>query len=145
MSKTIKIIIGLAIIGILTAVYVWFFVYNKPHMDVAHAKADFSLPAGQLYSEFKQDKDANSLKYNGKVLEISGQLSKIEEADTLMTAVFVFEQGMFGDQGVRCALLPDQFEKAKSITPDSPVTVKGYCTGFNDTDVILEKVSFVEQ
>ena len=145
MSKIIKILIGLAIVGILTAVYVWFFVYNKPHMDVAHAKADFSQPAGQLYSEFKQNKEATSAKYNGKVLEISGQLSKIEEADTLMTAVFVFEQGMFGDQGVRCALLPDQFEKAKSMKADSPVTVKGYCTGFNDTDVILEKVSFVEQ
>jgi hypothetical protein len=114
-------------------------------MDVAHAKADFNLPAGQLYSEFKQNKEASSAKYNGKVLEISGQLSKIEEADTLMTAVFVFEQGMFGDQGVRCALLPNQFEKAKSMTAHSPVTVKGYCTGFNDTDVILEKVSFVEQ
>lgn len=145
MNKTVKIILILAVVGLLAAAYVWFFVYNKPHKDIAHAKADFTLAAEQLYTEFTQTKDQTGAKYNGKVLEINGSLTKIEEADSVHTAIFVFEQGMFGDQGIRCALLPDQFEKATSIAPGTAVTLKGYCTGFNDTDVILEKCSFVEQ
>ncbi len=145
MNKYLKIILILAVVGLLAAAYVWFFVYNKPHKDIAHAKADFTLAAEQLYTEFTQTKDQSGAKYNGKVLEINGSLTKIEEADSVHTAIFVFEQGMFGDQGIRCALLPDQFEKATTITPGTAVTLKGYCTGFNDTDVILEKCSFVEQ
>lgn len=145
MNKTIKIILALAVVGLLATMYIWFFVYNKPHLDVAHAKADFTLSAEQLYTEFKQDKDKTGTQYNGKVLLINGSLTKVEEADSVHTAIFVFEQGMFGDQGVRCSLLPDQFDKAKSLPAGTSVALKGYCTGFNDTDVILEKCSFVEQ
>ena len=50
---------------------------------------------GHLYNEFKTSKENAHKLYNGKVIEITGKLARIENADTLTIAVFVFNQGMF--------------------------------------------------
>ena len=143
MKTWMKIALGLLIIGIIGLIYVYKYVYNKPHLDVENTKAEFSMKAQDLYNEFKQNKDASGLKYNGKVIEIEGSLKKIEQTDSLTVAVFSYEEGMFGDQGVRCTFLPGQVAKAKSLGEGTIVKLKGYCTGFNDTDIIFEKTSIV--
>ena len=125
MKTWMKIAIVVVIAGILGAFYVYKYMYNKPHMDVENAKADFSMKAQDLYTEFKNNKDASSQKYNGKVIEVSGLVTKIEQADTLTVASFIFEQGMFGDQGVFCTFLPDQVVKAKALTPGKEIKLKG--------------------
>lgn len=143
MKNWMKIIGSLVVIGILAALYVWFFVYNKPHRDYEKAEPDHFLAAEELFYQYKQNKSVADSLYTGMVLQIDGNLSKIESADTLMIAVFAFEQGMFGDEGVRCVMLQNQHEKISAYGYDDPITLKGYCTGYNDTDVILEKVSVV--
>ena len=74
-----------------------------------------------------------------------GKLSKIEASDSLVTAVFVFGQGDFGDEGIRCSMLPKYSFEAGKLQPDGEIKVKGYCTGYNETDVILEKCSIINQ
>jgi hypothetical protein len=49
---------------------------------------------------------------------------------------------MFGDEGIRCAMLPNHAQNIASFI-GSDVRLKGYCTGFNETDVIMEKCSIV--
>jgi len=72
-------------------------------------------------------------------------LSKIETADSLVIAVFVFNQGDFGDEGIRCTMMKKFNDEANRLQPDGEIIVKGYCTGFNETDVILEKCSLINQ
>ena len=144
MKTWIKIVLIIVAIGLLGIAYIYFFMYNKPHLNVEKATAEYTLKAEDLYKEFKANKDAAGKKYNGKVIEINGPVKKIEKSDTLTVAVFIFEQGLFGDQGVRCTFLPDQIAKAKNVEPGNELKIKGFCTGFNDTDVILEKSSIVE-
>ena len=50
---------------------------------------------------------------------------------------------MFGDEGIRCIMLPNQNELMKKYGTSTLITIKGYCTGYNDTDVIIEKASVV--
>lgn len=145
MKKFLKIILILAAVGIVAAILVYKFYINKPHADIEKAKPEFVLSAQDLYNEFKNDLAATSTKYNGKVLELTGNLTKIEKPDTLVLMVFVFNEGMFGDEGVRCTMLPNHNEKALALLPGALVKVKGYCAGFNDPDVILEKCSVVEE
>lgn len=78
------------------------------------------------------------------MVAVRGTLSAIEQTDALTIAVFVIEQGMFGDEGLRVSMLPAQAEKLKSIAPGSPVSIKGYVTGFNESDVVLEHGSINE-
>lgn len=140
-----KIIAGLIVIGILAALYVWFFIYNKPHRDFEKAEADHMLTAEQLFTQFRTDKALADSLYTGMVVQIKGSLDKVEFADSILTAVFVFDQGMFGDEGIRCVMLQNHWDGLRSAKPGDMVILKGYCTGYNDTDVIIEKGSIVEE
>lgn len=136
-----KIIAALLVIALLAALYVWFFVYNKPHRDYEKAEPDHILAAEDLFYDYRNDRDRADSLYTGMVIQIYGALDKVEVADSIITAVFVFEQGMFGDEGIRCVMLPDHHEAVRSVNPGSEISLKGYCTGYNETDVIIEKSS----
>ncbi|MEI7982220.1 MAG: hypothetical protein WCI71_11250 [Bacteroidota bacterium] len=145
MKTWVKIVSGLVTVGIIAAFLVYFFIYNKPHPDYETMDATFTVTAGDLYKAFTADKTLAGNKYNGKVIEVSGRLSKVEVSDSLTTCVFVFSQGVFGDEGLRCTMLKKFSGEARKFQPDGEVKLKGYCTGFNDTDVILDKCSILNQ
>jgi len=141
MKKWMKILGALFVMAVLVALYVWFFVYNKPHRDYEKADPDQILAAEELFFQYRHDKALADSLYTGMVVQINGPIDKVETPDSSFIAVFVFDQGMFGDEGVRCIMLPGQQEGLKKYGPGDMITIKGYCTGYNDTDVILEKGS----
>jgi tRNA_anti-like len=145
MKTWIRIVLVIALTLIIGGALVFNFLYNKPHPDFEKMKADYTLAASDLYKAFTADKAGAGTKYNGKVIMVTGILTKTENTDTLVTCVFVFNQGMFGDEGLRCTMLPKYREQAGKIPPGSEIKIKGYCTGFNDSDVILDKCSILNQ
>ena len=140
-KKLVVILLALLAVAFIGGALVYKFVYNKPHPDYLSLKPDHSLTAEALYQAFILDQTAASTTYNGKVVELSGNLTKTEQADSLVIAVFVFKQGDFGDEGIRCSMDPRESQKALSLSPNQEVTIKGYLTGYNGTDIILEKCS----
>ncbi len=141
MMKILKKILGIfMIISVLGIAYVWFFVYNKPHRNFDKAKPDVILSAQSFYNNY-----AKKIKScNGKVVQINGIPKKIETNDSLAVVVFVFDQGMFGDEGVRCTMLPKYRNSAENLDLSKTVTIKGFCAGYNGTDVILEQCSIIK-
>ncbi|HRX97373.1 MAG TPA: hypothetical protein P5514_10545 [Bacteroidales bacterium] len=147
-----KILIIMFILGTIGAALGYKFVYNKPHPDYLSLKPDrdfekatpdFQITALDLFSAYRNDKKSAELKFNGKVVEIAGLISKVEEADSLTIAVFVMDQGMFGDEGIRCTMLPNHTRAIEALT-GSEITIKGFVSGYNDTDVIFEKCSLIK-
>jgi hypothetical protein len=145
MKTWVKIVSGLFLIGIVAVVLIYFFIYNKPHPNYEKMHADYTITAAAIYKDFTSNISDAGKKYTGKVIVVTGKLSKIEVVDSLTIGVFIFNRGMFGDEGVRCTLLPKFREQAKKIQPGGEINLKGYCTGFNDTDVIMDKCSIVSQ
>lgn len=145
MKRWMKIIAALFLIGVLAALYVWFFVYNKPHRDYESATPDHVLPAERLFKDFRLNKAYADSLYTGMVVQINGNLDKVEFADSILTAIFVFDQGMFGDEGIRCVMLENHWDGLRAAGPGDRIVLKGYCTGYNDTDVIIEKASVVNE
>lgn len=141
MKNWIKIVIGLTFLGIVSVALIYFFVYNKPHPNYENLTPDFYMQSQLLYDEFKVDLDVSNILYTGKMIQISGNISGIEDNDSLKIIVFAFEEGMFGDEGVRCVMLPETNIQLNSFAKNQYIEIKGYCTGFNGTDVILEKCS----
>ena len=145
MKTWIKIVLGLIVVGMVALFLVYKFVYNKQHPDYENIEPAFTVNAQDFYNAYKTNNEAASAKYNGKMIAINGKLSKVETADSLVTAVFVFNQGAFGDEGIRCTMLNKFNNAAEKLQPDGEVKIKGYCTGFNETDVVLEKCSIINQ
>jgi hypothetical protein len=143
MKTWIKILIILAVIGLIAAFIVWKFVINKPHPDYAKAKADMEVIASDLFTQYTTKKADADKSFTGKEIQLKGQFSKIEQNGTVAIVIFIFRQGDFGDEGVRCVLLPDEIAKIKNIKPNQEIIIKGFCTGYNETDVIVDKCVFV--
>ena len=143
MKTWIKVLAVLAVVGIIAAVLVFKFVYNKPHPDFEKEKAAFSLTAKELFDAYKADGTSSAEKFNGKVVEVSGTLSKVEISGDMVIAVFEFADGMFGSEGVRVTMLPTQNEAMKGFDISREIVLKGYCTGYNGVDIIIEKGSLV--
>ena len=142
MKKLLKIGAGIAVLGILAAVYVWFFVYNKPHRDYQKAEVDFIVAAETCYNQYSGN-TAESQQYLDKVLQVEGVPSSIENTDSTVIVVFAFNSGMFGDEGIRCTMLLNQHDQTRNLALSENISIKGYCTGYNGTDVILEHCSLV--
>jgi hypothetical protein len=143
-NTIIKIFAGLFLVGIISAGLVYTFVINKPHRDYEKARPAFILSAADLFNSFHSDRQEAESKFNGQVVLLFGKLDKIENDGSLVTGVFVFNQGMFGDEGIRCAMLPDYAAGLTNIPEGSEIRLKGYLTGYNDTDVILENCSIIQ-
>jgi hypothetical protein len=138
--KNFKRVLGtLFLIGILLAAYIWFFIINKPHRNFEKAKPDITMNAQQCYNEASQ----NKLDPGGKVIEVYGVPSSIENSDSLVVVVFAFKQGMFGSSGIRCTMLDDNQKKALALSTRDTTYIKGFCAGYNGTDVIMEHCSII--
>lgn len=144
MNKYVKIGLILLVTGALAAYLVYEFVINKSHPDYENLEPDYIVSAEQLYNDFVSDRSAAEQKYNGKMIQLSGVLDQIDQPDSLVIAVFVFNEGMFGDEGIRATMLPSHQQKLLKAKAGSEISLKGFCTGYNDVDVILEKSSLIE-
>lgn len=143
MKKILKILSGLILVGIIAGLYVWFFVYNKPHRDYVNAEPDYKLTAVEFYNHYANDSDKN-VDYLDKVIQFEGKPTDIEHSDSTVIIVFAFDSGMFGDEGIRCTMLPEFHETALSLKLNNTITLKGYCAGYNGTDIILENCSIIK-
>ncbi len=144
MKIGLKIIIGILFIGIVAGSLGYFFIYNKPHRNFEKANPDFSLLTFELYNAYVSDRKLAEKNFNGKVIQLEGTVQKIENVDSIIIAVFVFQEGLFGDEGIRCTMLPKFNDGILKVKPETSVLIKGFCTGYNDTDVILEKCSLIQ-
>jgi DNA/RNA endonuclease YhcR with UshA esterase domain len=142
MKTFLKIILILFAILLIAALSFYFFVYNKPHVDYLQSEVEIEIHATELFLEYVSNPLAAAKKYNGKVLLVTGTVNQIEQADELMIAVMVLDDGFFGPEGVRFSLLEKQKEKIKI---GELISLKGFCTGYTGSDVILEHVSVFEK
>jgi len=143
MKTWIKLLLAAFVVGIIGIALIYIFIYNKPHPNYEKMVPEFRLNAQELYDSFNSNKSFSEKQYNGKLIEISGKLGHIETHDSITIAVFVFGQGIFGDQGVRCTMIPKFNEDAKKLVPEGNIRIKGYCEGFSDSDVVLEHCSII--
>ena len=134
----------LALVVGIAGVVVAYLMYNKPHPDYTDMDAEHTLSAAALYKAFLSDTEGSNALYTGKVIQISGSLTGIEALDSTAIAVFAIEQGMFGEQGVRCTFHPEHAGEMSGIRSGDEVAIKGFCTGYNETDVILEKCVIIQ-
>ena len=133
--------IALLFMGVLAGIYGYFFMYNKSHPDYENLSADIKISAEELFSQCKNEN--KSSQYTGKILEIYGQAHAIENNEGMITLIFEFEEGMFGSEGVRVTFLNQYSQEVIDLDLNTEIKLKAYCTGYNGTDVVLEKASLI--
>jgi len=144
MKNRQKILILLAVTGIVAALLIIKFYINKPHEDIEKATPAFSIQADQLWKQYNDDLVLSDSLYTGQVIEITGNLSHTETSDSLIYAVFVMEaDSMFGSKSIRCEMLPKYRDQTVNLSDGSQVKIKGLCNGYDETDIKFSKCSII--
>jgi hypothetical protein len=138
-----KALIALSLFGIVAAILIYTLLYNKPHVNYEKAKPSIILSAEKLHTDFIINNTLAENLYSGNVIQISGVLSMIEETDRFKILVFSFGEGIFGPEGVRCILLENYADLVDNEMVGTFITLKGLCTGFTGSDVIIEHCSLI--
>jgi hypothetical protein len=137
MKKIILIILSIGIvIGIVVALYV----FRKSDTGAIKRSPDYILSADSLVNLFSANEDSANKKFNDKIIQVKGRVAEITDDSTGYTIVLREENAM---GGVSCSLGKDQFEKAKTLTKDIHVEIKGICAGYN-FDVRLNKCAILK-
>lgn len=139
----LKTFLIMGILGIAAALYVYVFVINKPHPDYRNMDPEYVMLAADLFEQFRNDRQHAEQEYNGRMVQLNGTMDYMEHNDSLIVGVFVFDKGMFGEEGIRCSMISDEHNSKEFSAVNREVRVKGYVAGYNDSDVILENCSFV--
>ena len=129
--KKRTLLLGLLLPAVLLAlaIYVWFFVWNKPALNIEKAKA-ITIEASALFDEYSANEKAANAKYIDKVLEVSGEVTNVSKnAEGLTVIMLKTNDLMFG---VNCTME----EKEVECKAGDKLTLKGICTGYL-TDVVL--------
>jgi hypothetical protein len=122
--------------------YFGYKMYNKPHTDIVSVKADFTLTAAALFSEYEADENAANAKYLGKIIEVNGNVLSAEADDRGIVNLTIDGGGMMG--GISCKMDSTQYEAALKLNPGTPVNVKGELTG-KLMDVELNRCFLIAQ
>lgn len=116
----------LILIGVAAAFYLW----NKPHQNVANAAA-VKTNAVSLYKVFKSDSIAANKKFTQQVIEVSGTVNRVSKNQQNQTVVLISTNtnGAY----INCTLEQD----SKNIQPGQLINIKGICNGIGQGDADL--------
>lgn len=79
----------------LVAVASLIWVFNKPHKNIQSAKPDFQLEAKDLLAAFTKEDSLAHATYFEKVIELTGEIEQVQEADTLSMLTFISGESSF--------------------------------------------------
>lgn len=145
MKKIFKIGIIVAVIGLVAAVLVWKFYINKPHDDIEKVSPAYSISIEEIWSKYNTDRKISDSLYNNQVIEVTGNLSRIDKNDSLVSVIFVMAaDSMFGDKTIACQMYKKHNDEAGALTIGEKVKIKGVCIGYDDTDIKFNKCSIVK-
>jgi len=145
MKKLLRILIILTVFGVVAAALVWKFYVNKPHEDIENATPAYTMTTEEIWQKYNSNlKTADSL-YTGNVIELTGNLSRVDKNDSLVSVIFVMAaDSMFGDKTISCQMYKKHNDEAVTLKAGNKVKIKGFCTGYSDPDIKFNKCSIVK-
>ncbi|MEM9928251.1 MAG: hypothetical protein AAF840_00400 [Bacteroidota bacterium] len=139
MLKLLKFGLPLLLVGGLVA---FKFMQPKAPLDIHKAPTELTINAGSLYAAFETDETKANGTYAGKVMEVSGTLSAVNQENDGHFALNLAADSPLGQ--VVCNLAPNEPQPTNKATIGQVVTVKGVCTGYL-FDVVLDNATIISQ
>ena len=133
-------LIGGFLIVVGVAVTYWV-VATEKFADTSSRKAAYTVNAGDLIREFKQNDSAANAKYADKIITVNGTISALEAPDS--ATVNVKMEDPETKDLIIFAFQEQHLEEAKTLKVGDAVSIKGSCSG-GSIDGILEllKIEF---
>ena len=123
MKKILLIGVALALIGGTIA----YKMYNKPHADMSSARADAEISAEDLFLAFEADEGKANEAYLGKIIEVNGEINKIDKKDGKIMSLGLETGDMLA--GLTASLDEVNYNHRQDFVVGQTVTLRCKCTG----------------
>ncbi len=130
MRKALLALLIIGIVGLSIGYYQW----NKPKENMETSKAEATVDAAQLLTEYSANEEAANAKYLGKTIAVKGQVKESSKEDG--TVKVMLETGQ--DFGVYCTLDSLAQHVRTNFPFGETIVLKGKCDGLN-LDVQLSR------
>jgi hypothetical protein len=111
----------------------------ESHTNVGGVEAVARLSSLNFYNEFQNSENLANKKWVGKVIEVTGPISSINESGNYISITL----GATADGGINCSILKKDLNKDDKFNKGDTITIKGKCTGFlmdvNLVDCVVKK------
>ncbi len=144
-----KMIIWLIVLLVVLSGAIYFYKeFNRTNADLTKVEADYRVEAPTFLDEFVKNDTLTGRKYNGKVIEVTGNVKNIEKDEMGYSTILLGDTSSLS--AVRCSMDSVYQADAASVTNGTSVTIRGICTGYNadelglGADVILNRCVIVK-
>lgn len=117
-----------------------YYMYNKPVESLENVRSDHEIAAKDLLAKYEIDESKANELYLDQVLEVSGEVAKIEAEEGGKTSIYLDTGSMMSS--IICEL--DDRSSANGISVGDNVTIKGLCSGYL-MDVVLVRSIIINQ
>jgi hypothetical protein len=138
MKPFVKIALFVVFFFAVAAILVALIMFNKKHTDTAKAKPDFVITATVLQKEFEDNETAASSRYINKILEVSGTIASVAQADSSNLNISL-KTG--NDMSSVICTFHSRTDNPR-FNPGDEITLRGECSGFL-MDVLLNNCAAV--
>jgi hypothetical protein len=115
------------LVAILVAVGVAYYMYNKPHMNVAKTSPDFTLSADSLFAEYQLNEQAANTKFLEKILLVNGTVDHPNFENPAEPNIVLIASD--GEGTVTCGFKPEYLASIQKLIAGDKITIKGQCKG----------------
>lgn len=138
--KKRTIFIGLLVVGLIAAFLIWNnFLRTGP--STSKLKAELRINSQELYSAFENDEASANGQYQGKIVEVIGELESVDAEEGSLPILTLKTEG-FG--GVRCTMESNlTSEELAQLKLNTTIIIKGECVGYL-LDVEMGKCILIE-
>lgn len=115
-----------AALVLITGVSIIVYYFNIKFEDSATLKPDYKIDVISFINEFSENQLASNKKYTEKIIQLTGKISTLEQADTTVNVKFV--DSLTGSY-VICAFQQQHVGETSALQTGDSVTIKGSCSG----------------
>lgn len=122
--------------------------FNRTNPDLKKVSADYRVEALSFLNEFEKNDTLTGRKYNGKVVEVKGNVKNIEKDEMGYSTILLGDTNSLS--AIRCSMDSVYQTDAASVTNGTSLIIRGICTGYNadelglGADVILNRCVIVK-
>lgn len=102
--------------------------YNRKSKNLHDVEAAFTLKSDEIISQFSNDEKKANMAYTGKTILITGNVKTVDKDDKGFYTVVLGDAAAVSS--VRCSIDSTESPAAAALQPNSPVKIKGICTGY---------------
>jgi predicted phosphodiesterase len=136
--STKRMILTLVLIAIAVAAFLAYKTYTRTNKDLLKLKADIQISAGDLIKEFEAGDSAANKKYLDKIIELTGNVKKLEKDDAGDYTIIIGDT--LSMSSVRCLSDTNHRSDAAIVKENSTITIRGVCTGFKKNELLGENL-----